>query len=193
MRQFLFKWRGAILTPITLAMLLLARPTVASLMLGALLVVLGEGVRLWAIGYAGEPTRKQELDAPVLITSGPYSLVRNPLYFGNICNGMALALAACGGYRGGDLPWMFWTLPLVAVCSLAAVYGSIVALEEEFLEEQFGEEYRRYRAEVPALLPRRLKARAGVGSFCLSRALTFEKSTLMWLVLIWATLYWKTS
>lgn len=192
-RQFLFKWRGGLVAPVALLFLALAQPTAASLFLGALLAVAGEGIRLWAIGYTGEPTRSQELDAPELITSGPYGLVRNPLYLGNLLNGMAVATAAVGGLpiEQAALLW------LAAAIFLVGIYHNIIVLEQSFLEEQFGQEYRDYCASVPALLPFGGKSSPsrwqGRGSFDLGRALTFERSTLFWQALIWTILFYKTS
>ncbi len=188
-REFVFKWRGGLLTPVTLWLVWMAQPTISSLFVGACLTLLGEGVRLWAIGYTGEPTRGQELDAPALITGGPYSLVRNPLYLGNLLNGVAVAAAGSGGLA----PAQQILVGAVSGCSLALVYGSIVPLEEEFLEEQFGNEYRSYRERVPAILPRSFAVKEGRGSFSLSTALAFERVTLMWLVLIWTALFLKVT
>ena len=188
-REFVFKWRGGLLAPVTLWLVWMARPTVSSLFVGASLSLMGEGIRLWAIGYAGEPTRGQELDAPSLVTGGPYSLVRNPLYLGNLLNGVAVAAAASGGLG----PFQQVLVGAVSGCSLALVYGSIVPLEEEFLEEQFGDEYRSYRQRVPAILPRSFWVREGRGSFSMTTALTFERATLMWLVLIWTVLFLKVT
>lgn len=188
-REFVFKWRGGLLTPITLWLVWVARPTLSSLWVGLFLSFLGEAIRLWAIGFTGEPTRRQELDAPALITAGPYSLVRNPLYLGNLLNGIAVAAAASGGLS------LFQQTLVGAVsgCSLAVVYGSIVPLEEEFLEEQFGDEYCRYRMQVPAILPRSFRVQRGRGSFSLSTALAYERMTLIWLCLIWTVLFLKVS
>ncbi len=169
---------------LAVTVLMVARPSTGSLMAGMLMAVAGESIRLWAIGFAGEPTRKQDLDAPVLITSGPYSLTRNPLYLGNLLNGMAVAVAAVGNHSAAN------GLLLVAVvaCGLGFVYGSIIPLEEQFLEEQFGQLYRDYKAEVAALIPSNLALRPGQGSFRLRRALTYERSSLMWWTLIWGFL-----
>lgn len=192
-RQFLFKWRGGLVAPVALVFLYLAQPTVHSLMAGALLALLGEGIRLWAIGYTGEPTRSQELDAPVLVTTGPYGLVRNPLYLGNLLNGMAVATASVGGLPSTQAA-LLW---IGAASFLGFVYSNIIVLEQEFLLSEFGEEYALYCETVPALLPLGFKNRTVEsirrGRFNLAIALTFERMTLVWQVLIWAVLLWKAS
>ena len=70
-------------------------------------------------------------------------------------------------------------------------------LEQEFLLNEFGDEYALYCESVPPLLPLGLKQRPvesiRTGSFNLSTALTFERMTLVWQVLIWAVLLWKAS
>lgn len=192
-REFLFKWRGGLVAPLALLFLYLAEPTPTSLFAGMCLALCGEGIRLWAIGYTGEPTRSQELDAPALITTGPYGLVRNPLYLGNLLNGMAVATAAVGGKPPLEAA-LLW---LGAASFLGFVYSNIIILEQDFLLQEFGEEYRLYRETVPALLPIGFHIRTAEsirrGDFSLSRALTFERMTLIWQVLIWAILLWKAS
>ncbi len=190
-RRFLFKWRGGLVAPVALLFLWIAKPCPTSLFLGALLAVLGESLRLWAIGYTGEPTRSQELDAPELVTSGPYALVRNPLYLGNLLNGMAVATAAVGGHTF-EVALSMW---LAAALFLGFVYHNIIMLEQDFLLQEFGEDYSLYSQTVPALIPRlqtseKLQAIAK-GRFDMMRALTFERVTLVWQVLIWAILLWK--
>ena len=179
------------MAPVALAFLVLAQPTPGSLMAGALLALLGEGLRLWAIGYTGEPTRSQELDAPKLVTTGPYGLVRNPLYLGNLLNGMAVATAAVGGLEQARAA-LLWG---AAAAFLLFVYHNIIALEQEFLAEQFGDSYQLYCQTVPSLLPTGLRSRTMAeirqGDFSLGRALQFARMTLVWQVLIWAILVWK--
>lgn len=192
LRAFLFKWRGGLVAPVALAFLVLAQPTVGSLLTGLLLACLGEGIRLWAIGYTGEPTRSQELDAPVLVTTGPYGLVRNPLYLGNLLNGLAVATASVGGLEPARAAGLWGGAALF----LLFVYHNIIALEQEFLLQQFGDDYELYCQSVPSLIPTGLRQRTveeiRKGDFSLSRALQFEKMTLVWQVLIWAILVVKT-
>ncbi|MCA9794933.1 MAG: DUF1295 domain-containing protein, partial [Candidatus Eremiobacteraeota bacterium] len=184
-QEFVFRWRGGLLAPLAVVLLVGAQPTLASFGLGLGLALAGESLRLWAIGYTGEPTRGQELDAPALVTAGPYSLTRNPLYLGNLLNGLALALAAAGGHtweRAAMLVGM-------AACGLAFVYGSIIPLEEQFLEEKFGRAYREYKQSVAGLIPRSTRLKPGYGSFSLRRALLFERSSLIWWASIWGILW----
>lgn len=185
MGELLFRWRGALLAPAVLAVLWVARPTLLTLMLGLLLTLTGEGLRLWALGVAGEPTRAQVLEAPRLITEGPYGLVRNPLYLGNALNAVGLAVAGAGGVGWAGSAGLL--LGVLAV--LAGVYGPIVRAEEAFLEERFGENFRDYAARVPRWLPRP-RAAPGSSGFDVGR-LRFERSTLGWLALVWAVLAGK--
>ncbi len=46
---------------------------------GLLLVVAGQMLRFWAAGFIPK-YRTEVIGAPILITWGPYSWVRNPLY-----------------------------------------------------------------------------------------------------------------
>lgn len=72
-----------------------------------------------------------------LVVSGPYRFTRNPMY---------LALAFL--YVGLAL-WflMFWALVLLPAV-IAVVQYFVIAREEKYLEEKFGEEYHQYRVRV---------------------------------------------
>ncbi len=83
-------------------------------------------------------TLKQEHE---LIRSGPYRLVRHPIYTG-------LLLGFIGTAMARD-EWRGWLAVLIA---FAALWRKL-RLEERWLTEQFGESYRQYRAKVAALLP----------------------------------------
>ena len=183
MKAFFFRWRGAIIAPLTLVLLILARPTLESFLAGLVLTLVGESLRLWALGYTGQPTRSQDLVAPELITAGPYSVVRNPLYLGNVLNALGVTVAAMGGHGPRDGLLLF----LGAVLSLVVVYGACIAVEEDFLVARFGDDYEDYRSRVPTLVPRRLRLSPGHGAF-LFPSWRFEFSTFGWLVLVWSSL-----
>lgn len=192
MREFVFRWRGALAGVTAAVVLFFGRPSPTGLMLGACLAVMGEMLRLWALGYAGLPTRRQYLDAPRLITAGPYAHLRNPLYLGNLLNGMAVATAAVGGLPAARAAGLW----MAAALFLLFVYHNIIVLEQEFLHQQFGADYEQYCRDVPSLIPSGLRQRSAAeirrGDFSLPRALQFERMTLVWQALIWAILLVKT-
>jgi protein-S-isoprenylcysteine O-methyltransferase Ste14 len=78
-----------------------------------------------------------------LTTTGPYSLVRNPIYVGNI-------LMCLGATVTSELLWL---VP-IALFYWFGIYSIVVRYEERHLLEKYGEPYRRYLAEVPRWLPR---------------------------------------
>ncbi len=107
------------------------------------LVLAGLLGRAWAAGCAGRHTREARIEAPALVTGGPYAYVRNPIYLASIVLGFGMV-----GLIGD--PWLL--AMHVAVCVL--LYAGIVPAEEKFLAGKFGEEYIRYCAHVPRFWPR---------------------------------------
>jgi len=82
--------------------------------------------------------------APVLVVSGPYRYVRNPM-----------AISAPGQAVFVSL-WLDSTLVLTYAVLAAVAWNHLIRPPEELdLEERFGEPYRRYRAAVRCWLPRR--------------------------------------
>ena len=77
-----------------------------------------------------------------LVASGPFALVRNPLYVGNIVLWSGFAIVAR----------LVWMAPVI-VALLGAEYYAIVRWEERLLETRLGDAYRAYAARVPRWLP----------------------------------------
>ena len=104
---------------------------------GYVLMVAGSLWRVWCLTFIGGTK-----DA-VLTTTGPYSVVRNPLYFGSFLGVIGFGIAV-------RLP----LLPIVLLVTFAALYPAVVANEEKRLDEFFGDTYRRYRDATPCWVPR---------------------------------------
>ncbi len=114
---------------------------------GAALVALGLGFAVWARvhlagNWSGTVTLKQ---GHSLTRTGPYRLVRHPIYTGILLAILGSAIAEAEP-RG-----------LVALALIIAAFLRKIAIEERFLTAQFGDAYARYRAEVPALIPALLR------------------------------------
>ena len=115
--------------------LLLARPTSASLLLGALISLLGVSLRAWASGHI----RKNDQ----LAVSGPYAYTRNPLYLGSFMLGLGFTVAANR-----------WELALLFALLFFGIYFPVMRVEATTLEGLFGDSYRQYASCVPLFLPR---------------------------------------
>lgn len=99
---------------------------------------IGIFIRGWAYCYCnyGKGKRKE------LAVSGPYALVRNPLYWGNMW-------VISGGIVASGL---LWFLP-IAVAWTMAVYWCTVQHEERRLVEKYGDDFIEYRKRVPRWIP----------------------------------------
>jgi protein-S-isoprenylcysteine O-methyltransferase Ste14 len=110
--------------------------------LGLSLISLGTAVRVWAQSHI-----HHHWDIPLRLTnSGPYQMVRNPLYIGNTL--IIVGATVCSR--------LLWLAP-VALVWCALVYSLVVRYEEKGLLKANGEPYRQYLAQVPRWLPRTLK------------------------------------
>lgn len=112
-----------------------ARPSPGLLAVGAGLGLLGLFIRGWA---AGTIHKEKELTI-----TGPYAFTRNPLYVGSFFLGLGITLA--GGH---------WVWPALFLAFYVGVYGRTIAGEQELLTGLFGDRYRAYSANVPAVWPR---------------------------------------
>jgi protein-S-isoprenylcysteine O-methyltransferase Ste14 len=117
--------------------------TMVAYWLGLLLVVLGLAFAVWArihLGrnWSGTVTVKDDHE---LIRTGPYGLVRHPIYTGLLLAILGTAIAF-GEWRG-----------LLAFGFLTVAFLFKLRREERFMSESFPDDYPRYRAQVPALIP----------------------------------------
>ena len=105
----------------------LARPTVRTLIVGAIVATAGEALRVWAAGHL---EKGREVTA-----SGPYALTRHPLYAGSIIIGVGLAIA-CASV----------VVAVLILAYLAITLTAAIRTEEAHLTEKFGAAYPDYRA-----------------------------------------------
>ena len=103
----------------------------------------GLGVTWWArihLGtlWSGRVTRKEHHR---IVKTGPYAIVRHPIYAG-----ISLALIATALLRPG---WAGFAGAALIIASFVIKYR----LEERFLMDELGPEYKAYRKQVPALVP----------------------------------------
>ena len=97
-RNFFFKGRSYTPIPILIMMLYFARPNSPYFLLGIALIVIGEIIRLRSVSFAGGETRTMNVGASSICKSGPYSIVRNPLYIGNMMIYVGFAFVAGSVY-----------------------------------------------------------------------------------------------
>jgi protein-S-isoprenylcysteine O-methyltransferase Ste14 len=104
----------------------LARPTPRSLVAGAAVAVVGQALRVWAAGHL-EKGRE-------VTVSGPYRLMRHPLYVGSALMGVGFAIASAS-----------LAAALLVAGYLALTVGAAIRSEESHLTEKFGRAYPEYR------------------------------------------------
>ena len=140
----LFRNRSWLPVPFLLVALLApAHPVAMHWIVGAVLVVLGEWVRMAGVAAAGTVTRRRSRDVQRLVTYGIFRWVRNPLYVGNFFIWMGFVV----------ISGVLWFLPL-AIVIFAVEYTLIVSYEEGVLESIFGREYLDYKKTTPRWFPR---------------------------------------
>ena len=145
-RNLFFKSRSFTPIPILLMMLYFARPNSPYFFLGIVLIVIGEIIRLRSVSFAGGETRTMNVGASSICKSGPYSIVRNPLYIGNMMIYVGFAFVAGSVY--------VVTISTITFVYFFIQYSLIISLEEEALKEKFGNEYITYKKLVPSIIPR---------------------------------------
>jgi protein-S-isoprenylcysteine O-methyltransferase Ste14 len=105
-------------------------------MAGLGLIVVGIAGRIWCTFYIGG--RK----AAEIVSKGPYSISRNPLYVFS-----SIAAGGAGAATGSILLGAFFML------GCAVAFGVVILREEAYLRETFGSEFETYASRVPRFLP----------------------------------------
>ena len=110
---------------------------------GLVLTGLGAGFAIWArstlgTNWSATVTVKQDHS---FVYRGPYRVVRHPIYAGGLLAmlGTAMVYGEAGCFLAVVLAFIGWWLK--------------TRREEEFMAQQFGEEYQRYQRNVKRLIP----------------------------------------
>ncbi|MFZ5563563.1 MAG: methyltransferase family protein [Thermodesulfobacteriota bacterium] len=104
---------------------------------GIILVAIASLGRMWCSLYiAGYKDSK-------LITQGPYSICRNPLYFFSLVGAVGV------GFATETL-----TFPIIFILLFTAYYGFVIKSEEARLKTLFGSDFEEYAKKVPAFFPK---------------------------------------
>ena len=120
-----------------LLLLIFAKPNLPGMIVGIILVLLGEAIRIWAAGHL----QKNEM----LTVTGPYAYVKNPLYIGSILITTGFCILADNIYILALATFMF--------CFHYIPYKK--RMEGDRLRRIFGSRFEDYDQEVPDYLPRR--------------------------------------
>lgn len=105
-------------------------------MLGLILIGIATTGRLWCSLYISGYKDAQ------IITEGPYSLTRNPLYFFSLL-----------GFVGLGFATETFTVPIVFLTVYLLGYRGVIRKEESFLREKFGSIYEDYCTKTPRFFP----------------------------------------
>lgn len=113
-----------------------ARPSWQSLSIGLPVALIGEAIRVWAAGHL--------IKGKEVTTSGPYALVRHPLYAGSAVIGVGFVITAASAI-----------VAVLVLGYLTIMIGVAIRLEEATLRAAFGETYANYVAGKAELTVRR--------------------------------------
>lgn len=102
------------------------------------LILLGQLIRTSARGYKSEKSGQGN----TLVTGGPYSLVRNPMYLGIFLIGIGVILI-----------FFDWRATILFLLIFIARYFQLIFKEEKKLLSVFGKQYQEYTRQVPRIIP----------------------------------------
>jgi protein-S-isoprenylcysteine O-methyltransferase Ste14 len=143
--RLLARWRVFLGFVFAALVLWLAAPTRSSLLIGAVIAVAGECLRLWAAGHlekSKEVTR-----------SGPYRYTRHPLYLGSSTIGLGIAVASSS-----------LIVAVMVVAYMALTLTAAMRSEEAHLREKFGDAYDAYAEKRAAPMDRPFSWARAIGN-----------------------------
>lgn len=146
--NFLFHYRNG-LFPFAFLLLLWEGPTIfandlLAAGIGVAVALAGQFVRAFTIGlaYIIRGGRNRQVYAETLVQEGMFAHCRNPLYLGNLLIILGVGLAANSRL-----------FVLIGVPFFLLAYWAIIAAEENFLRQKFGQPFDDYCRKVNRLIP----------------------------------------
>ncbi len=150
---------------------LFAVPGESRIVAGLTLAVIGQGWRIYSAGVIYK--NKQ------LATTGAYSLVRHPLYLGNF-----LILA------GFTLASGNWVVALVVLFFFLFYYPAAIRYEDTKLEGLFGDDWRAWSIDIPAMFPTSVKWQKNTGAEWNTRQSLIRNGELIYLIFMAGCAVW---
>lgn len=137
-----YKLRGALIAPaylFTIACVYRESEHWMTLAFGLVLFAAGFSLRVWSQMHLHYRLKEHK----ILTTTGPYSLVRNPIYIGNTLILIGTTLTA----------ELMWFVPVMLLACMLT-YSLVVRYEERHLREKYGVPYHDFLDDVPRWVPR---------------------------------------
>lgn len=143
--------------------------------------LVGLGIRVYTVGYtpdnsSGRNTKEQI--AETLNSTGIYSIVRHPLYVGNLIMWLGLALLTQNIWFILSFIFMYWVY-----------YERIMFAEEQFLRNKFGKSFLKWSQQTPAFIPQPKKFKKPNTKFQIRKVIRQEKTGLFLLFMFYFLFY----
>ncbi len=133
--EALIKYRSLVGILCLVVVLWLATPDAWSIFIGFLVMMVGMFFRAWSSGYINKDKE--------LATEGPYSLTRNPLYFGNLLIGTGIAIASNN-----------WVTFLIFAVYYFSFFTFLIAIEGKRMKKRFGPRYETWAKQANLFFPK---------------------------------------
>jgi protein-S-isoprenylcysteine O-methyltransferase Ste14 len=144
-------------------------------LVGLLISLLGETIRITAVGYSftGTSGRETYLKADALNTTGIYSIVRNPLYIGNFLMFTGIVLVFSNIFA-----------VIVFAVFLILQYYFIILAEENYLQGEYDRLYDNYCSQVRRIIPGFKNYRKNKNPFNLKKIFLKENDSIFNLLIM---------
>jgi len=143
--RLIYRFRSITPVPLLFFAVWLAEPSTSTIIVGIILVVIGEAIRMLAMfeTHNKTSTRGNVAQSNALVTTGIYSRTRNPLYLGAFFTGL--------GYMNvtGNV-----ILVEIFIVLFAIQYYLIIRYEENYLRGEFPEDFEKFFSSIPRFLPK---------------------------------------